>query len=273
MEISFEFFPPKSDDGLTKLTETALLLSTLKPEYFSVTFGAGGSTREHTPHAVNTIRKATGINTIPHLSCMGLTRSQLTALLTEYKTNRITNLLVLRGDKPSGSGLDGDFSHASDLVTFIRQQTGNTFHLTVSAYPEPHPESKNTETELTHFVEKIKAGANRAITQYFYNADAYFYFCDRVRARGLDIPIIPGIMPIINTEKLKRFSQFCGAEIPLWILRQLDAYDNPADIKQFGFETVLALCEKLLKGGAPGLHFYTLNMAEPAVALCQALHH
>ena len=271
MEVSFEFFPPKSPEALEKLIETAKTLAKTRPHYFSVTFGAGGSTRDHTPQTVYAVKAATHINTIPHLSCMGLTRLQLIELLSEYKDHGITNLLVLRGDKPSGSGIQGDFAHASDLVEFIRQQYGNAFHLTVGAYPEPHPESKNMETEIQHFAAKIKAGADRAITQYFYNPDAYFYFRDRVHNMGIDVPIIPGIMPIVNYEKLKRFSQFCGAEIPLWMQRQLDAYENPEDVKRFGFDTVLQLCKTLQKGGAPGLHFYTLNMEEPSLALCQAL--
>lgn len=267
MELSFEFFPPKTEEGLAQLLKHAETFTQLKPNYFSVTFGAGGSTREHTPNTVFSIFEKTNIPTVPHISCMGLSKAELLSLMNYYQEKGIRRLLVLRGDKPSGSGVAGDFKYASDLVYFIREHFGDTFYITVSAYPETHPESKDMATELHHFKLKAQAGANSSITQYFYNPDAYFYFCERARKMGVTIPITPGIMPILNLEKLKRFSSFCGAEIPRWILRQLEAYEDPEDVKKFGIEVITHLCEALKKGGAPGFHFYTLNLLNPSVEL------
>lgn len=268
MNLSFEFFPPKTAEGLEKLTQTAKTLGQLSPNYFSVTFGAGGSTREHTPNTVRTIHQATQINTAPHISCVNATKAELTDLLTQYQQSDIKRLVVLRGDKPSGAVSAGEFRHANQLVEFIRQQTDDHFHISVAAYPETHPESKNMATELKHFKEKVNCGANQAITQYFYNAEAYFYFVEQCQKMDIDIPIVPGIMPITNYERLSRFSTLCGAEIPLWIRKQCEAYgEDLTSVKQFGFEVVAKLCHTLLDGGAPGLHFYTLNQTDASLKL------
>lgn len=272
MEISFEFFPPKHETGLKNLIDTASQLATLNPKFFSVTFGAGGSTREHTPNTVKLVNETTRINTAPHISCVCSTKQELIELIQHYKASNINRLVVLRGDKPSGFGGYGEFRHAHQLVELIRQETNDYFDISVAAYPETHPESKNLKDEIEHFKEKVECGANQAITQYFYNPDAYFHFVDSCLDRGIDIPIIPGIMPITHYERISRFSAMCGAEIPTWIRKQCEAYGNDLEaIKQFGFEMTLNLCQTLLEGGAPGLHFYTLNQLEPSVMIYNEL--
>ncbi len=272
MDISFEFFPPKTESGLENLITSAAEFARLKPEFFSVTFGAGGSTREHTPNTVKSIKEHTLINTVPHISCISSNKQELIELLQDYRSIGINRLVVLRGDRPSGFGGYGEFRHAYQLVELIRQEMGNDFHISVAAYPETHPESKNLKDELEHFKQKVQCGADQAITQYFYNSDAYFNFLDACIDQGINIPIIPGIMPLTNYEKIARFSQMCGAEIPLWIRKQCEAYgDDLESIKQFGFEVTVNLCETLLDGGAPGLHFYTLNQLEPSLGVYHEL--
>lgn len=273
MEISFEFFPPKTAAGLDKLLKTAQQFATLKPHYFSVTFGAGGSTREHTPQTVATLLQQTNIDTAPHISCVSSSHSELIALLDHYQQLGVKRLVVLRGDKPADQSANGEFSHANQLVELIRQHSDKAFHITVAAYPETHPESHHLNDELEHFKRKVDCGADQAITQYFYNADAYFHFVDLCQAKGINIPIIPGIMPLVNYEKIARFSAMCGAEIPQWINKQCQAYgDDLQSIKQFGEEVTLKLCEKLLAGGAPGLHFYSLNQLRPSFNLTNKLN-
>ncbi len=269
--ISFEFFPPKTPAGQEKLLSLRDELAATKPEFFSVTYGAGGSTQDGTLQTVLKLRES-GIDAAPHLSCIGASRAELKQLLTEYKEQGIQRLVALRGDLPSGMGMGGELRYANELVEFIRQEFGQDFILEVAAYPEAHPQAADFEQDLANFIRKCKAGADSAITQYFYNADAYFYFVDRVRAAGVNIPIIPGIMPITNYSNLARFSDACGAEIPRWIRKQLEAYgDDRASIVQFGEEVVSGLCEQLLEGGAPSLHFYTLNQAEPSLNILRNL--
>ncbi|MFC3851823.1 methylenetetrahydrofolate reductase [NAD(P)H] [Salinispirillum marinum] len=271
--ISFEFFPPKTEEGAVKLQQVHAELSTLKPEFFSVTYGAGGSTQERTINTVLDLN-AKGISTAPHLSCIGSTTALLKGLLNRYQAHGINRIVALRGDLPSGmgGGTGGDFNHAIDLVAFIRKEYGDAFHLEVAAYPEMHPQAGSIEKDIQHFVAKAKAGADSAITQYFYNADAYFHFVDRIRAIGCDIPIIPGIMPITNYSNLARFSDACGAEIPRWMRKQLEAYgDDSASIKAFGLDVVSRLCEQLIAGGAPALHFYSMNQTAASKAICDRL--
>lgn len=271
MEVSFEFFPPKTEKSLEKLQLTAATLAKENPAYYSVTFGAGGSTREQTPRTVNAIYDKTHVPTAPHISCVSSTRDELIALLDYYQSIGINRLVVLRGDKPSGMGSHhgGDFRYAYQLVELIRQETGDHFHISVAAYPETHPESKNFKDEMAHFKQKVDCGADQAITQYFYNSDAYFQFVEHCLALGIDIPITPGIMPFTNYEKILRFSTLCGAEIPTWIRKRCEAYgDDLEAIKQFGFEITQNLCQTLIEGGAPGLHFYTLNQIEPSQIIC-----
>ncbi len=265
--FSCEFFPPKTDQGMEKLYNTAnQLMQTMKPEFFSVTFGAGGSTRETTFNAVTQLKQKNGCDVAPHLSCIGSTREQLKNILDSYQQQKIKRIVALRGDLPSGTAGYGDFSHATELVRFIREEFGDEFHLEVAAYPEFHPQAKTAATDLEHFREKVEAGANSAITQYFYNIDSYLYFVDSCEKMGLDIPVVPGIMPITNYSNLSRFSNICGAEIPQWIRRRLEAYADDIDsIKAFGTEVVTAMCQRLLDEGAPGLHFYTLNQAEASL--------
>jgi len=271
--FSFEFFPPKTDIGAEKLRDVYRKLAALKPEYFSVTYGAGGSTRERSLGTVMEIQQKSGCSAAPHLSCIGDSRAELAELLDIYKANGIRHIVALRGDLPSGMGASrGELPFASDLVGFIRETTGSHFHIEVAAYPECHPQSMNLDADIRHFIQKVKAGANSAITQYFFSADSYFHFVERVRAAGVDVPIIPGIMPITNFANLVRFSDACGAEIPRWVRKQVASYaDDTASIQKFGEEVVTGLCEKLLEGGAPGLHFYTMNQAEPTLALWRNL--
>ena len=265
---SFEFFPPKTTDGIAKLATTSATLADLKPRFFSVTFGAGGSTRDHTHETVIELQKNTGIDTAPHLSCISSTRKNIREALHAYREKGISHMVALRGDMPSGMVEAGEFRYANELVSFIREETGNHFHLEVAAYPEYHPQASSPDRDFANFKRKVEAGANSAITQYFYNPDAYFRFTDRCTAAGINIPIVPGIMPITNYHQLARFSDACGAEIPRWMRKRLEAYGEDIEsIRAFGEEAVTRLCARLLAEGAPGLHFYTLNRAEPAMAI------
>ena len=269
--FSIEFFPPKTAEGAEKLRVTRAKLSELKPKYFSVTFGAGGSTQRGTLDTVVEILAA-GEDAAPHLSCVGGTRASIREILSEFKSHNIKRLVALRGDLPSGYGAAGEFRYANELVEFIRQETGEWFHIEVAAYPEVHPQAKSPQDDLLAFERKVKAGANAAITQYFYNADAYFQFVDQTRGLGLDVPIVAGIMPITNYTQLMRFSDMCGAEIPRWVRLKLASFgDDSASIKAFGLDVVTQLGERLLAGGAPGLHFYSMNQAGPTSALWQRL--
>ena len=270
-EISFEFFPPQSTDGLDKLRAVRSKLAAANPTFFSVTYGAGGSTRERTFAVVSEIA-AEGFAAAPHLSCVGSTRENIRAILREYQAAGIRRIVALRGDLPSGMAEAGDFRYANELVEFIRQETGDHFCLDVAAYPEWHPQARNPRDDLAAFVRKAKAGANSAITQYFYNADAYFHFTDEVRALGVDIPIIPGIMPIASFSKLARFSDACGAELPRWMRRKFEGMGDDVDsIRAFGLDVVTELCERLLSGGAPGLHFYSMNQSALTLEICKRL--
>lgn len=265
--FSFEFFPPKTPQGMEKLQVVRDTLAEKSPDFFSVTYGAGGSTQERTIDTVLTLHRQ-GISTAPHLSCIGATKETLTELLDLYKTNGINRIVALRGDLPSGMGAHGELRYANELVSFIREHSGDHFNIEVAAYPEFHPQAPNAEKDLLNFKRKVDAGASSAITQYFYNADAYFYFIDRLEKVGISLPVVPGIMPITNYANLVRFSDMCGAEIPRWIRKQLEAYgDDTASIVQFGEEVVTRMCEQLLKAGCPGLHFYTLNQADPSLAI------
>ena len=269
--FSFEFFPPQTPEGVKKLSATRKQLALLKPEFFSVTFGAGGSTQDRTLETIAQI-KAEGYTAAPHLSCIGATRENIGALLNNYKKMDIKRIVALRGDLPSGMGSIGEFQYANELVSFIRAQTGEHFHIEVAAYPEFHPQAKSARDDILNFKRKISAGANSAITQYFYNADSYFYFIDECHRLGITIPIVPGIMPIVKFAQLARFSDACGAEIPRWMRRKMEGYgDDSAAIQAFGLDVVTRLCERLLAGGAPGLHFYTLNQAGPSMAIWQRL--
>jgi methylenetetrahydrofolate reductase (NADPH) len=260
-EISFEFFPPKTDEGVLKLRETRKQLALLNPKFFSVTFGAGGSTRDRTMDAVLEIQ-AEGFEAAPHISGISSSKEEILSLLKTYQSHGIRRLVVLRGDLPSGEVSSGDFAYASQLLAFIREQTGDWFQIEVAAYPETHPEARSAAADLKHFKTKVDAGANAAITQYFYNADAYFQFVDQCQAMGIQIPIVPGVMPIYNYTQLARFSNVCGAEIPRWLRLRLEDYgDDMSSLRALGLDVVTDLCEKLLAGGAPGLHFYTLNQS------------
>ncbi|MDP3847043.1 MAG: methylenetetrahydrofolate reductase [NAD(P)H] [Pseudomonas sp.] len=266
---SFEFFPTKTDAGHEKLMAVARQLAGYNPDFFSCTYGAGGSTRDRTVNTVLQLDSEVKVPTAPHLSCVGDSAEDLRSLLKLYQSNGIKRIVALRGDLPSGMGMaSGEMRYANELVEFIRTETGEHFHIEVAAYPEMHPQARNFEDDLANFVRKARAGADSAITQYFFNADSYFYFVERVRQMGVDIPIVPGIMPITNYSKLARFSDACGAEIPRWIRKQLEAYaDDMESIQAFGEQVISQMCERLLAGGAPGLHFYTLNQAEPSLAI------
>ncbi|KRP42216.1 5,10-methylenetetrahydrofolate reductase (NAD(P)) [Pseudomonas libanensis] len=266
---SFEFFPTKTDAGHEKLMATAKVLASYNPDFFSCTYGAGGSTRDRTINTVLQLESQVKIPAAPHLSCVGDSKDDLRGLLTHYQQAGIQRIVALRGDLPSGMGMaSGELRYANELVSFIREESGDHFHIEVAAYPEMHPQARNFEDDLQNFVRKANAGANSAITQYFFNADSYFYFVERVRAMGVNIPIVPGIMPITNYSKLARFSDACGAEIPRWVRKQLEAYgDDVKSIQGFGEQVITEMCEQLLQGGAPGLHFYTLNQAEPSLAI------
>ncbi|HEY6773947.1 MAG TPA: methylenetetrahydrofolate reductase [NAD(P)H] [Oxalicibacterium sp.] len=272
--FSIEFFPPKTDAGVEKLRVTCARLSELKPQFFSVTFGAGGSTQQGTLDTVLEIRSA-GHDAAPHISCLGSSRDNLREILQRYKSHGIKRLVALRGDLPSGYGdfSSSEFHYANELVEFIRAETGDWFHIEVAAYPEMHPQAKSPRDDIDSFVRKVKAGADSAITQYFYNADAYFRFVDDVRKAGCDVPVVPGIMPITNYSQLVRFSDMCGAEIPRWIKLKLASFGDDTDaIRAFGLDVVTDLCGRLLDGGAPGIHFYTLNQAAATHAIWSRLN-
>lgn len=270
-DFSIEFFPPKTPEGAEKLRIARAKLAELNPKYFSVTFGAGGSTQQGTLATVREIQAA-GHEAAPHLSCIGATRDSIRDVLQQYRDSGIRRVVALRGDLPSGYGGAGELRYASELVEFIRQETGDWFHLEVAAYPEMHPQARSPQDDLQAFARKVQAGANAAITQYFYNADAYFQFVDNVRKLGVDVPIVAGIMPITNYMQLMRFSDMCGAEIPRWVRLKLASFgDDSASIKAFGLDVVTGLCERLLAGGAPGLHFYSMNQVAPTAAIWQRL--
>jgi methylenetetrahydrofolate reductase (NADPH) len=269
--FSFEFFPPQTPEGAVKLTSVRKQLAQINPEFFSVTFGAGGSTQNHTLETIRLI-KAEGHNAAPHLSCIGATREKVRAMLNNYMGMGIKRIVALRGDLPSGMGSIGEFQYANELVAFIRAQTGEHFHIEVAAYPEFHPQAKSAREDILNFKRKVAAGANSAITQYFFNADSYFYFVEECLKLGVTVPIVPGIMPIVRFSQLARFSDACGAEIPRWLRRTLEGFgDDTESVQAFAQDVVTALCERLLKGGAPGLHFYTLNQAAPALEICKRL--
>ena len=269
--FSFEFFPPQTPEGAQKLRATRKQLAQLKPAFFSVTFGAGGSTRDRTMDAVLEIQ-AEGQQGAPHVSCIASTKSSVREMLQRYRQAGIGRVVALRGDMPSGMVEAGEFRYASELVAFIREEFGRTFHIEVAAYPEYHPQARTAQEDLANFKRKIEAGASSAITQYFFNADAYFAFVEECQAADIRVPIVPGIMPINRFSQLARFSDACGAEIPRWIRRKLEGYgDDGASIRSFGLDVVTQLCDQLLRGGAPGLHFYTLNQAGPTTTIWQRL--
>jgi methylenetetrahydrofolate reductase (NADPH) len=269
--ISFEFFPPKTAEGMAKLHAAREQLAQLNPKFFSVTFGAGGSTRDRTLETVLEI-KVHGIEAAPHLSCISSTRDEIRTILGQYCDNDIRRLVALRGDHPSGEVAASDFHYANELVEFIRQETGDWFQIEVAAYPEFHPEAPSAKADLLSFKRKVDAGANAAITQYFYNTDAYFRFMDECEALGIRIPVVPGIMPIYNFAQLSRFSAVCGAEIPRWLRQRLQDFgDDLPSLRAFGMDVVTEQCDRLLQGGAPGLHFYTLNQAGTITTICQRL--
>lgn len=270
-KFSFEFFPPKTPEGSAKLREVVKQLAQFHPTFFSVTFGAGGTTQEGTLATVLDIRAA-GHAAAPHISCIGSTRENICAVIHAYKDAGIKHTVALRGDLPSGMAVPGEFRHAIDLVKFIRQETGEHFHIEVAAYPECHPQARNAQEDIKHFISKVEAGADSAMTQYFYNADAYFHFVEQAQAMGVMIPIVPGIMPIANFSQLARFSDACGAEIPRWVRRKMEGFgDDSASVRAFGLDIVTDLCARLLEGGAPGLHFYTLNQAGLSSTIWQRL--
>ncbi len=268
---SMEFFPPRTAEGVEKLRVARRQLAQLRPAFCSVTFGAGGSTREGTLATVLEIR-AEGIEAAPHISCIGSSRASLREVLVQYRAHGIRQLVALRGDMPSGTVDAGEFRYASELVAFIREETGDWFHIEVAAYPEYHPQAKSAQDDLANFKRKVEAGADSAITQYFYNADAYWHFVDACADMAVDVPIVPGIMPIASFSKLARFSDACGAEIPRWIRVKLASFgDDASSVRAFGLDVVTELCASLLERGAPGLHFYTLNQASLTTAIWQRL--
>lgn len=270
--VSFEFYPPKTEDQRAQLDRTAAKLKKYAPEYVSCTFGAGGSTLSYTAETVRHLQQHHRFDAAPHLSCVGGNREEIRELLKLYRAIGCRRIVALRGDLPSGMGHAGDLRHASDLIALIRAEHGNAFRLEVGAYPETHPQASDALSDLKHFKAKVDAGADAAITQYFYNADAYFGFVDAVRAMGVQIPIIPGIMPIANFSQLRRFSEQCGAQIPRWIDKRMAAYgDDVEAIRAFGADVVAQLCQRLIEGGAPALHFYTLNLARPSQLVLKRL--
>ena len=271
LPISIEFFPPKTPEGVEKLRVVRQQLYALKPEFCSVTYGAGGSTQGGT---MNTVREilAEGCEGAPHFSCIGASRQSIREQLAMFKSDGIRRLVALRGDLPSGYGGFGEFRYASDLVAFIRAETGDHFHIEVAAYPEVHPQARTPDADLKAFLAKVRAGATSAITQYFFNADSYFRFVDDARKAGVELPIVPGVMPITNSSQLIRFSENCGAEIPRWIRLRLEGYgDDRASIQAFGLDVVTDLCERLRAGGVPGIHFYAMNMATATTEICRRL--
>lgn len=269
--FSFEFFPPNTPEGADKLAQTARQLAQLNPKFFSVTYGAGGSTRERTLQAVLDLRAA-GYAAAPHISCIGSSRDSLREILQQYRDNGIRHLVALRGDLPSGTAAAGEFHYANELVAFIRKDFGDHFLIEVAAYPEYHPQARSAQDDLRNFKRKVEAGADSAITQYFFNADCYYHFLDECEAMGIDIPIVPGIMPIGRFSQLARFSDACGAEIPRWMRKKLEGYGDDTDsIRAFGLDVITRLCDELLQSGAPGLHFYTLNQAGLTTTIWQRL--
>jgi methylenetetrahydrofolate reductase (NADPH) len=271
-KISLEFFPPKTDEQKATLEAALPKLKGLKPDYVSVTFGAGGSTLSYTPETVRHLRTDHGLDAAPHVSCMGGTRDEIRSLLEEYKAMGCRRIVALRGDLPSGMASYGDFRYASELVAFIRKEFDGAFHIEVACYPEMHPQAGDAQADMQNFIAKVNAGADGAITQYFFNPDAYFRFVDDARKHGVSVPIVPGIMPISQYSQLRRFSDMCGAEIPRWIAKRLEAFRDDADaIREFGADVVTDLCRKLIAGGAPGIHFYTLNRAKATLAVYERL--
>ena len=269
--LSLEFFPTKTPEGAAKLRVARQELYALKPEFCSVTFGAGGSTQDGTLQAVTEIM-AEGCPAAPHLSCIGQSAASIRERLAAYKAAGIRRIVALRGDLPSGYGIGGEFRYASDLVAFIRAETGSHFHIEVAAYPETHPQAKSPLADLDAFAAKVRAGANSGITQYFFNSDAYFRYVDDLLKAGIDVPVVPGIMPIISSTQLMRFSDACGAEIPRWVRMRLQAYgDDSASIKAFGLDVVTDLCNRLRQQGVPGIHFYTMNQSTAVVEICKRL--
>ena len=269
--ISFEFYPPKTDEQRDQLRRVAAKLAAHRPEYVSVTFGAGGSTLSYTPETVAGLQQQ-GFEVAPHVSCIGGTREELGQLLDDYLKLGCRRIVALRGDLPSGMGHPGQFRHACDLVTFVRQRYGDALRIEVAAYPETHPQAEDALADLAHFKAKVDAGADAAITQYFYNADAWFRFVEDAQKLGVTVPIVPGIMPIANFSQLRNFSQQCGAEIPRWMHKRLAAFgDDVQAVREFGADVVAKLCRRLLDGGAPGLHFYTLNLSKPTLAVLERL--
>ena len=270
--FSFEFFPPQTPEGVERLRVTRRQLVKLNPKFFSVTFGAGGSTRDRTLETVLEIQAEGHVTAAPHISCIGSTSDNIRYLLQKYYDNGIRYIVALRGDLPSGMAQPGEFRYATELVTFIRKEFGDTFHIEVAAYPEYHPQARSAQADLQNFKLKVEAGADSAITQYFYNAEAYFRFVSACEAANISIPIVPGIMPINKFSQLARFSDACGAEIPRWIRKRLEGYaDDIESIRAFGLDVVTELCQQLLDAGAPGLHFYTMNRAEPTTTIWQQL--
>lgn len=271
LPISFEFFPPKTPEGAEKLVAVRQKLYALKPEFISVTYGAGGSTQDGTLQTVQAIL-ADGVDAAPHLSCIGASKESIRAQLERFKQAGIKRMVALRGDLPSGYGAFGEFKYASELIAFIRAETGDHFHIEAGCYPETHPQAKSPDTDLLAYAMKVKAGANSAITQYFFNSDAYFRFVDDAYKLGAQIPVVPGIMPITNSSQLMRFSDACGAEIPRWIRTRLQSFgDDTASIKSFGLDVVTDLCDQLRNGGVPGLHFYSMNQAGTVTEICKRL--
>jgi methylenetetrahydrofolate reductase (NADPH) len=269
--FSFEFFPPATEEGAARLEATRAQLAQLGPKFFSVTYGAGGSTRDRTLDTVLKI-KAAGQPAAPHISCIGSSRESLRATLATYREHGIRHLVALRGDLPSGSADAGEFRHANELVAFIRDATGDWFHIDVACYPEYHPQAPSPAIDLANFKRKIDAGADSAITQYFFNAESYYRFVDACTALGIDVPVVPGVMPIVSFSKLARFSDACGAEIPRWIRRKMESFGDDFDsVRNFGLDVVTRLCADLLAHGAPGLHFYTLNQASLTTAIWRRL--
>jgi methylenetetrahydrofolate reductase (NADPH) len=271
LPVSFEFFPPKTPEGAAKLRHARQSLYALRPEFCSVTYGAGGSTHEGTFKTVAEIL-GEGVDAACHFSCVGATRAKVREQLATLRSMGVKRLVALRGDLPSGYGIGGEFQYASDLVAFVREESGDGFRIEVACYPEVHPQAKSPDADLQAFAAKIRAGADSAITQYFYNADSYFHFVEQADKLGLHVPIVPGVMPIVSSTQLMRFSDACGAEIPRWIRLRLQGYgDDAASIKSFGLDVVTQLCEQLRAGGAPGIHFYTMNQAGATVEICKRL--
>ncbi len=272
-QISCEFFPPKTDEGAEKLRNTWRSLKATNPAYFSVTYGAGGSTLERSFSTVSEIQRDSGVPAAPHLSCIGSTREQIRAILNDYKSQGIRRIVALRGDLPSGMGDPGVLRYANELVAFIRAETGDWFHIEVAAYPEFHPQAASATADMDAFQRKVEAGADAAITQYFYNVDSYLRFMNDCLDRGIHIPIVPGVMPITNYTQLARFSDASGAEIPRWLRKRLETFgDDMESLRRFGLDVVGELCQQLLEAGAPGLHFYSMNQVEPTLSLWRGLN-